>query len=182
MRSDLSHLQDDLVRLRRELHRIPEVGLQVPRTQERVLAALDGLPLEVTTGTATTSVTAGAARWRGGRRTGGAAARRHGRASGRGAHRPRLRRRRASACTPAGHDLHTTMLVGAAQALCAQKDALAGDVVFMFQPGEEGYDGAGRMIDEGVLGAAGRQADASYALHVTVRDAAVRLFATRPGR
>ena len=55
MTTDLSHLQDDLVRLRRELHRIPEVGLQVPRTQERVLAALDGLPLEVTTGSAVRS-------------------------------------------------------------------------------------------------------------------------------
>jgi metal-dependent amidase/aminoacylase/carboxypeptidase family protein len=43
---------DDLVRLRRELHREPELGLALPRTQERVLAALDGLPLEITPGPA----------------------------------------------------------------------------------------------------------------------------------
>src|SRR5437588_12502111 len=50
-------LQDDLVRLRRELHREPELGLSLPRTQAKVLAALDGLPLETTTGTALSSVT-----------------------------------------------------------------------------------------------------------------------------
>ena len=36
-----------------------------------------------------------------------------------------------------GHDLHTAGLVGAARILSAHRDALAGDVVFMFQPGEE---------------------------------------------
>src|SRR5690242_949007 len=51
-------LQDDLVRLRRDLHREPELGLDLPRTQEKVLAALDGLPLEIGTGTALSSVTA----------------------------------------------------------------------------------------------------------------------------
>ncbi len=48
----------DLVRLRRDIHREPEIGLHLPKTQERVLRALDGLPLEVTTGRETTSVTA----------------------------------------------------------------------------------------------------------------------------
>jgi hippurate hydrolase len=51
----------------------------------------------------------------------------------------------------------------------------------MFQPGEEGYDGAGRMLDEGVLDAAGRRAEASYALHVTSSMLPSGLFATRPG-
>src|SRR3954452_22755742 len=44
--------QDDLVRLRRALHQDPETGLELPRTQTKVLAALDGLPLEVTPGPA----------------------------------------------------------------------------------------------------------------------------------
>src|SRR6201999_188638 len=41
-----------------------------------------------------------------------------------------------------GHDLHTAGLVGAAQLLAARKAELAGDIVFMFHPGEEGWDGA----------------------------------------
>ena len=58
LRAAADDIQDDLVRLRRDLHREPELGLQLPRTQEKVLAALDGLPLETKTGTALSSVTA----------------------------------------------------------------------------------------------------------------------------
>ncbi len=65
-----------------------------------------------------------------------------------------------------GHDLHTAMLVGAAHLLSAHHDRLPGDVVFMFQPGEEGWEGAQQMIDEGVLDASGRRVSAAYGLHV----------------
>jgi hippurate hydrolase len=80
-----------------------------------------------------------------------------------------------------GHDLHTAGLVGAAHLLAARRDELAGDVVFMFQPGEEGHDGAGLMIGEGVLSAAGRLADAAYGLHVLATDVPRGVFAARPG-
>jgi metal-dependent amidase/aminoacylase/carboxypeptidase family protein len=43
-----------------------------------------------------------------------------------------------------GHDLHTAMLAGAARLLSARQAELPGNVIFMFQPGEEGYAGAGR--------------------------------------
>src|SRR3954452_15378849 len=52
VRDDAAAIQDELVRLRRRLHRYPEVSLHLPRTQETVLRALDGLPLEVSTETA----------------------------------------------------------------------------------------------------------------------------------
>src|SRR6478735_4375865 len=55
---DAKDLQEDLIRLRHDLHRQPEIGLHLPRTQERVLQALDGLPYEITLGKDTTSVTA----------------------------------------------------------------------------------------------------------------------------
>ena len=182
MIDDARAMQDDLVQLRRALHRTPELGLQLPRTQERVLAALDGLPLEITSGTSTTSVTAvlrGAATAPDGGRAvllrgdmdALPVAERSGvdfAADGDTMH----------AC---GHDLHTSMLVGAAHVLSAQRDRLAGDVVFMFQPGEEGYDGAQHMVDEGVLDAAGRRVDAALALHVTSGMLPPGLFATRPG-
>ena len=48
--ADAHTLAADLTDLRHRLHRRPELGLELPRTQETVLAALDGLPLEVATG------------------------------------------------------------------------------------------------------------------------------------
>jgi amidohydrolase len=73
------------------------------------------------------------------------------------------------------------MLVGAARLLCARRDRLAGDVVLMFQPGEEGYDGASVMIREGVLDAAGRRADAAFGMHVFAASQPGGKFVTRRG-
>ena len=55
---DARALSGDIADLRHRLHREPELGLDLPRTQEKVLQALDGLPYEITLGTDTTSVTA----------------------------------------------------------------------------------------------------------------------------
>jgi hippurate hydrolase len=80
-----------------------------------------------------------------------------------------------------GHDLHTSMLLGAATILADNRHKLAGDVVFMFQPGEEGFDGASVMVREGVLDAAGRRADAAFGMHVFSSMAPHGQFVTRPG-
>jgi hippurate hydrolase len=72
-----------------------------------------------------------------------------------------------------GHDTHTAMLVGAAKLLAAQRVDLAGRVLFMFQPGEEGNHGARFMLDEGLLDlpvrADGSESPvtAAFALHIT---------------
>jgi hippurate hydrolase len=63
-----------------------------------------------------------------------------------------------------GHDSHVAMLAGAASLLAAHVDELRGQVVFMFQPGEEGEHGARFMIDEGVLDVAG-PVDLAFAIH-----------------
>src|SRR6185312_17248106 len=55
---DARAMSDDLVQLRHRLHQHPEIGLDLPWTREQVLAAIDGLPLEVTTGSDVSSVTA----------------------------------------------------------------------------------------------------------------------------
>ena len=66
-----------------------------------------------------------------------------------------------------GHDTHVAMLASSARLLAARRDALTGQVVFMFQPGEEGQHGARHMIDEGLLDAAGTPAEKAFALHIT---------------
>jgi amidohydrolase len=183
LRNDARELEHDLTELRHQLHRRPEIGLQLPETQRAVLDALSGLPLEISTGTSCTSVTAVL---RGTAETSGPA--------------PAVLLRGDMDALPVqestgiefsstidgamhacGHDLHTAMLVGAARLLSANRDALHGDVVFMFQPGEEGFDGAGRMLAEGVLDAAGPRVQRAYGIHVIAGKLARNQFTTRPG-
>jgi hippurate hydrolase len=175
----------DLVALRRRLHQIPELGLHLPQTQQAVLDALSGLDLEVTVGESLSSVVA-VLRGRGG--------------DVGGANRPVVLLRGDMDALPVtedlpldhvsqheglmhacGHDLHVAGLVGAARILHALRDELAGDVVFMFQPGEEGPGGAAPMIEEGLLEAAGRRVDAAYALHVYSSELPLGTWFGRPG-
>jgi hippurate hydrolase len=179
---DAAAIAAEIADLRHAIHREPEIGLDLPRTQSKVLSALDGLPLEITRGTALTSVTA---------------VLRGGAANGDG---PVVLLRGDMDALPVtertgvdyastidgvmhacGHDLHTAMLAGAAKLLSARRAELPGDVVFMFQPGEEGQGGARYMIEEGVLDAAGRRPVAAYALHVASGEWPNGVFATRPG-
>ena len=179
IRSDAVELAPELVALRRELHQIPEIGLRLPLTQERVLAALDGLPLEITTGTDVSSVTAVL---RGGR-AGPAVLLRGDMDALPVTERTGLdfTSKHEGVMHACGHDLHTAGLVGAARLLAARRTELPGDVVFMFQPGEEGWDGAGHMIREGVLTAAGQTVAAAYGLHVLSADIPKHQFSGRPG-
>ncbi|WP_327085262.1 M20 family metallopeptidase [Nonomuraea sp. NBC_01738] len=172
-------MRDELVELRHSLHTTPEVGLSLPRTQEKVLAALDGLPLEITTGQSLSSVTAVL---RGGR-PGPAVLLRGDMDALPVSERNDLafisqHEGRMHAC---GHDLHTAMLAGAAHLLAGRREELAGDVIFMFQPGEEGFEGAKHMIEEGVLDAAGERAVAAYGMHVVSAMLPPALFVSRPG-
>ena len=50
-----------------------------------------------------------------------------------------------------GHDTHVAMLAGRPRAARRPPRRLAGRVLFMFQPGEEGYHGARYMLEEGLL-------------------------------
>ena len=56
--ADAKSILDDTIQLRRRIHRQPEIGLKVPRTQAVVLEALEGLGLDIKTGQRTTSVVA----------------------------------------------------------------------------------------------------------------------------
>ncbi|MBB3097636.1 hippurate hydrolase [Actinoplanes campanulatus] len=176
---DALPLADRLISLRHALHREPELGLDLPRTQAKVLAALEGLPLEITRGRGLSSVTAVL---RGGRP--GPAVLLRGDMDAlpvqeeSGVAYASEIAGRMHAC---GHDIHTAGLVGAAHLLAGRREELAGDVVLMFQPGEEGQGGAKIMIDEGVLDAAGSRVVAAYAVHVAATALPLGLIATRAG-
>lgn len=163
----------ELTQLRRALHAIPEIGLSLPRTQRTLLDALDGLPLEVRLGQASTSITAVLRGTHPERASDAPAVLLRADMDGLPIDEPESadpRSEIAGAMHACGHDLHMAMLVGAARELSARRAELRGDVVFMFQPGEEGWGGARVMIDEGVLTAAGPEAGAAFAIHVFTGD------------
>jgi hippurate hydrolase len=168
---------DEAVELRRRLHAHPELGLDLPRTQKVVVEELDGLGLEISLGQRTTSVTAVLDGSRPGPTT-------------------LLRGDMDALPMPedtdlpfasevdgvmhaCGHDAHVAMLVGAARLLSHRRAEVAGRVVFMFQPGEEGFAGARLMLDEGLLERFG-PVDRAFAVHITPNFASGTV-ATRPG-
>lgn len=159
-------LSDDLVALRRELHRTPEIGLRLPLTKARVLDALAGLDLEVHEGESLDSVVA-VIRGRGAAE--GPVVLLRGDMDALPVHEEAdtpFASQHAGVMHACGHDLHVAALVGAARVLCQLRDELHGDVVLMFQPAEEGPGGAEPMLAEGLLDVAGRPVDAAYSWHV----------------
>lgn len=168
-------LLPDAIALRRAIHAEPELGLHLPKTTEKVLKALEGLPLEIRQGPSTTGVLAIL----------------RGSANGRtvllrgdmdalpliedtGLEFTSKTRGAMHAC---GHDTHVAMLAGAARALCERRDTLAGTVMFMFQPGEEGWHGARHMLDDGLIDPL---PDAAFALHISP-NMPTGVFASRTG-
>lgn len=171
-------LADRTIDFRRALHRRPEIGLQLPGTQQAVLDELDDLGLSVRTGTTTTSVVAVL----------------EGASAG-----PTVLLRGDMDALPltedtqlgfaseidgamhaCGHDTHVAMLAGAARLLADRRAELSGRVVFMFQPGEEGFHGARFMLEEGLLDVTGERPVGAFALHTTSNFASGTIN-TRPG-
>jgi amidohydrolase len=165
--SDLSPLLEsarkllpDVTRLRRAIHQEPELGLANPATRAKVLEQLDGLPLEIALHQKSSGLIATLRGARPGRRI-------LLRADTDALPMPEdnelaFRSQRSGTMHACGHDAHTAMLAGAARLLCERHGTLAGDVVFMFQPGEEGFAGAQVMLDEGLP-----QTDGAFAIHIT---------------
>ena len=179
-------LQPRTVALRQQLHRQPELGLHLPHTRAAVLAALDGLPLDITLH----ETTSGIAALLTGARPGPTVLLRGDMDA------LPLQEDTGEPCTSeidgsmhaCGHDGHTAMLVGAARLLADRRSELSGRVLFMFQPGEEnGARGALHMLDEGLLDVPAHAVDgspspvaAAYALHLTP-NAPTGVVVSRPG-
>ena len=178
VRDDAAAIAGDIIGLRHAIHAEPEIGLYLPKTQQKVLVALDGLPLEITTGKQLTSVIAVLRGGRPGRTVllrGDMDALPVAEATG-----LPFASQIDGAMHACGHDLHTAMLAGAARLLSARQAEIAGNVIFMFQPGEEGYAGARQMINEGVLDATAERPMAAFAIHVSSGEPC-GVFSTRPG-
>ncbi len=141
----------EVVRLRRLIHRRPELAFEEHETAALIAETLRGIGLDPTEGIATTGVIA---HIQGGRPGPTVALR---------ADIDALPIREATGLDFAsevdgrmhacGHDAHTAMLLGAAHILHTLRDDLAGTVRLVFQPSEEkAPGGASVMIEEGVLG------------------------------
>jgi amidohydrolase len=182
-------LQSKVIEWRRDIHQHPELGNRETRTAALVAAHLRSLGLEPRTGIATTGVTAVL---KGGRPG------------------PRIALRADMDALPVtervdlpfaskatatfrgetvgvmhacGHDAHVAILMGVAEALVAMRDELPGEVLFIFQPAEEGAPegeagGAEEMLAQGVF--ADFRPDAVFGLHVSSSLNAGRI-AVRPG-
>ena len=171
LKDQVGGLMDSTIALRRNLHKWPEIGNSLPKTREQVLSALEGLPLDITLHETTSGIAA--------MLTGGKPG-------------PTVMLRgdmdalpmpedtdldfasKTENCMHAcGHDTHTSMLVSTAKLLSDRRSEIPGRVLFMFQPGEEGYHGAKFMLDEGLLNVSklkdGSESPikAAYALHIT---------------
>jgi hippurate hydrolase len=139
---------EKMVALRRDIHREPELGFDTEKTARKVLAALDGLPLDVQTGVAENGVVA-TLRGEGDGPTVGLRADMDALPIHEETGLPFASETdgKMHAC---GHDGHTSMLVGAVHALSGMRERLNGTVKFFFQPAEEGEGGGKVMVEEGL--------------------------------
>jgi len=154
---------DELVAVRRRLHAEPELSMVEHGTAAFVAAELGKLGLdEIRTGVGETGVL-GTLR---GRKPGPVTLLR--------ADMDALpivelnevpyRSTRAGVMHACGHDGHVSILLHAARTLAARRDEVPGTLVFCFQPGEEGYAGAKKMIADGAL--ENPHVDRTFALHL----------------
>lgn len=153
-------IQSDMIKWRRALHRIPELGNDLPQTVKYVSAVLDEMQIpyhKLVDGNAIVALIQGEST---------------GKCIGLRADMDGLpiveetgldfasTTANMHAC---GHDGHTAMLLGAAKYLSSHRDDFKGCVKLLFQPGEEYPGGAKPMIDEGAL--QDPKVDAVFGLH-----------------
>lgn len=154
LREECQQLRDELIALRREFHRDPELGLHEYHTATRIERELDrcAIPHERVGETAVVGHLTG-----------------NGNGSGLVVLRADIdalpiqetndvpyRSQTPGMMHACGHDAHTTCLLGAAKVLSAHRADFGGEVRFLFQPAEEIGQGARPLIAAGMLDGAQR--------------------------
>ncbi|WP_432663089.1 M20 family metallopeptidase [Wukongibacter baidiensis] len=160
--NEIRQINKKIISWRRELHKIPEIGLNLPNTMAYICSKLDSMGVEYRVHKKTSGIEGVLMGSEPGKtialradmdaipieeKTGLPYASNNG---------------NMHAC---GHDCHMAMLLGAIKVLNLNRDKIKGNIKFIFQPGEEGYCGAKEMINEGVL--ENPKVHAMIGLHVT---------------
>lgn len=156
------NMKDDCVKIRRDLHRIPEIGFELHKTHEYVETLLrrcgpDELKTLAETGLKAVFYAKNASK------TIAFRADMDG-MSNHEENKLRFRSRSRGVMHGCGHDGHMTILLLLAKWISENRDKLKCNVVLLFQPGEEGWAGARRMINEGAL--TEPKVDRIYGLHL----------------
>jgi amidohydrolase len=146
---EIAAIYDELVRMRKDFHRFPEVGFKEYRTAGKVAEYMRNLGFEVQTGIGGTGV------------VGLLRGKNEGPTIGIRACLDALAMEECSGVDYAsenegvfhgcGHDGNMTIVLGAAKILSQYKDQIKGNVKFVFQPAEEETGGAAAVIEAGVL-------------------------------
>ena len=156
---EAQEMNDLLIKWRRDLHQIPETDLELPKTVEYISKRLDEMNVEYKVFPEVSVIIA---------------------QIGKGDKCFLLRSdmdalpveeetglefaSKNSCMHGCGHDLHATILLGAAKILKAHEEELPGVVKLLFQPGEETFRGAKAAVEAGVL--ENPHVDAAFAAHV----------------
>lgn len=152
--------QEHIVEMRRELHKIPELGLDLPKTKAFVLKELDSLGVEYVCSKIDSSIVATI------------------KGDGEGktiafradmdalpiieANEIEYVSQHRGYMHGCGHDAHTAMLLATAKILNENRDKFSGTVKLLFQTGEEIARGAEIMIKEGALNGV----EAIFGMHI----------------
>ena len=155
-------MQDDCVRIRRDLHRIPEIGFRLYDTQAYVRKELEACGPDSLETLALTGLKA-VVYAKGAEKTLAFRADMDALRSEETNDVP-YRSCREGAMHGCGHDGHTTILLLLAKWIAKNRKKLRCNVVLLFQPGEEGWAGARRMIEDGAL--ENPKVDQIYGLHL----------------
>ncbi len=163
LKKEVSAVAEEVISLRRDFHQHPELGLKETRTSGIIADYLEKTGIAVTKGVGQTGVV--------GLLQGG----KPGKTLMMRADMDALpiqeknqvpyRSENDGVMHACGHDGHTAILLVAAKILNRHREDISGAVKLVFQPGEEGYDGARLMIEEGVLENPG--IDAAIGLHLS---------------
>lgn len=142
-------LHDELVRIRKDLHRFPELGFKEYRTAEKIAAYLKELGLEVRTGIGGTGVVALLRGLQSGPTVGIRAcldALAMDECSG-----VEYASENRGVFHGCGHDGNMTIVLGAAKILSMMREKIKGNIKLIFQPSEEETGGAIALIQAGSL-------------------------------